>query len=420
MTNNKNYSELDKIVSRATKGDKNAFTKLCEIEAPHIIYSCTKLMNNKHDGEDAAQEVFIALQQSISRLQTPEAFITWLQKLIFNTCSKMRRDNMNFSEPMQIEDFSDLFAETDNNFLPEEYFIEKEKRDELLALIDTLPPQIRTCIFLHYFNELKISEISDLLEISESSVKGYLYVGREKLRKQVKSKNGYNFLNSAHFLPMMAIAGLFKTEMAEIVDVTIISTCLAAVGVQISTWWQAFTALFVKGALGVAATTIVATTALVGYTQIAQSPSLSPFVYKDDRGGAENMSPNSGGESTGNNPSGVLPSALEGGSSSNSYAFETELLLESDDCECGHINPQRASVTKQGQGNFKWNISQNGSDVASGNGTEVTTELQQLYEQQKNGSYTIRFTAKDEKGYEHYVSTEILIYTEKIEQGQFI
>ncbi len=230
MGNKKNYRDLDLLVQKAIQGDKKAFSKLCEREASQIIYLCAKRMGNLHDGEDAAQEVFITLQTRITSLNAPEAYVTWLQKIIFYVCTRMRQKKMNHAEMVPVEELEDLYSETDASFLPEEYFQKQEKREELLAVIDKLSEQTRSCILMHYFSELKISEISQILNITEGSVKGSLYLGRTKIRKAFEQKDQNNQLSAVPTLPMAALSGLFRQEMAQMVSPAVVRHCLGGCG----------------------------------------------------------------------------------------------------------------------------------------------------------------------------------------------
>lgn len=96
---------------------------------------------------------------------------------------------------LPMDDFADMFSEEDTNFLPEEYFEQQEKREELLEIIDGLSDKTRDCITMFYFSELKISEVAEVMNISENSVKAHLYIGREKIRKIILKKGEVSYLN---------------------------------------------------------------------------------------------------------------------------------------------------------------------------------------------------------------------------------
>lgn len=195
MQNKDEYSELNDIVASAIRGDKHSFNLLCEVESSKILLSCIRMMGNVPDGEDAAQEVLIVMHNRIKTLNAPCAFVCWLQKIIFNICTKMRRNNMKHIDALPMDDFADMFSEEDTNFLPEKYFEQQEKREELLEIIDGLSDKTRDCITMFYFSELKISEVAEVMNISENSVKAHLYIGREKIRKIILKKGEVSYLN---------------------------------------------------------------------------------------------------------------------------------------------------------------------------------------------------------------------------------
>ena len=54
-----------------------------------------------------------------------------------------------------------------------------------LALIRDMPLKLRSVIILFYFDELTVGEISEVLSISGSNVKGRLFRGREYLKEKL-------------------------------------------------------------------------------------------------------------------------------------------------------------------------------------------------------------------------------------------
>ncbi len=61
-----------------------------------------------------------------------------------------------------------------------------ERTDTVMALIDTLPEIDKQAIYLFYLEEMKITEISAILQIPAGTVKSRLNRSRKKLREQVK------------------------------------------------------------------------------------------------------------------------------------------------------------------------------------------------------------------------------------------
>ena len=67
----------------------------------------------------------------------------------------------------------------------------EEKSETLLAYVFALPEKYRTVLYLFYYEDMKISDISNTLGISESAVKLRLRRGREKL-KAILERESYN------------------------------------------------------------------------------------------------------------------------------------------------------------------------------------------------------------------------------------
>lgn len=65
------------------------------------------------------------------------------------------------------------YAETisdQNNMMPERYAEENEMKETLAKIIEALPEREKKVIFLYYYDELTLKEISCVLEVSESRV----------------------------------------------------------------------------------------------------------------------------------------------------------------------------------------------------------------------------------------------------------
>ena len=272
---NRNYQKLEEIVSKAMHGDARAFEALCEIESSHVIYACTKLMGNSYDGEDASQEVFIYMQKQLFTLKKPEMFISWIRKIVFNVCGWMRRNKMNNPDIVPIEVFADLYIDEDSEVLPQEYLQNREKGKEVMALVDNLPDQIRITVFMHYFQDMKISEIAEMMDITEGAVKSYLYLGREKLRKALKEKDNAVYMNSAALLPMTALSSLFQREMEETITPEVVNRCLKAAGIRTSPLLRLVRLPAVKNALAAAACTTAAVISFASYSNVASPPVIS-------------------------------------------------------------------------------------------------------------------------------------------------
>lgn len=177
--------ELDKTIERAIEGNPEAFEELCNVKGRSILYLCIKSMGNVHDGEDAAQEVFIRIQNKIFSLKSPFAFDRWVYLIIQSTCNNLRRKNMRSNESLPIEDYEEVILNKDIDSIPQEFVEDDEKRQSLLKIIDEMPYNMRMCVILFYYEELPQAEIAKILSITVPTVKTFLYRAKARIKKSV-------------------------------------------------------------------------------------------------------------------------------------------------------------------------------------------------------------------------------------------
>ncbi|HSH24367.1 MAG TPA: RNA polymerase sigma factor SigW [Massilibacterium sp.] len=178
------------IIKKVKKGDHQAFAELVELYKTRVYYVCYRLLGNKEEAEDAAQETFLKVFTSIDQFDLSKKFSTWLFRIATNTSiDRLRKKKPAYSldAEMKNEDgqtmSQQLKAETKT---PEENVETKEVQEWVQEAIQSLPTKYRTVISLKYINELSLKEISEILDIPVATVKTRLHRGREALRKKLR------------------------------------------------------------------------------------------------------------------------------------------------------------------------------------------------------------------------------------------
>ena len=143
-----------------------------------------QLTQNEQDAEDLYQEVFFKVYKKIGSFRFQSEFYTWLYRITVNTAYNFKRKQgkMHTLEPNE-DDSSplDWIADTSNNDSDQ-----KEIRDAISVALQDLPHQQRTVFILKHLQKLKIKDISLILNISDGTVKKYLFRAMEKLRESLK------------------------------------------------------------------------------------------------------------------------------------------------------------------------------------------------------------------------------------------
>lgn len=126
--------------------------------------------NSKQNAEDIFQEVFLRLVKKNPIFVNEEHKKAWLIKVTIN-CTKSLFNSGFIKNTVPLED--DIKFET------------KEKHDVYYAVAE-LSQKYRTVIYLFYYENYQIKEISEILNINESTVKTRLSRAREKLQEKLK------------------------------------------------------------------------------------------------------------------------------------------------------------------------------------------------------------------------------------------
>ncbi len=135
------------------------------------------ITHNSHDSFDISQEVFLRLMGNYERIKDKEHLKAWLIRVTVN-CS---RSFMKSKSIRQIISFDDI-KESDLVYSDVE-------EPQITKLVWQLPEKYSIVIYLFYYEEMKISQISQALGISQSAVKLRLSRGREKLKNLMKKES---------------------------------------------------------------------------------------------------------------------------------------------------------------------------------------------------------------------------------------
>jgi len=138
-------------------------------------------MGNTTDADDIFQEVFIRLIGSIHKLESEEHLKAWLIRVTENCCKKhfisfWNRNVGGFGQKEGVWEPEYLCKEIDD-LLDDKGIVTKA--------VNALPGKYRTVVYLFYYEEMSIKEISDALNMRESTVKSQVFRARQMLKNML-------------------------------------------------------------------------------------------------------------------------------------------------------------------------------------------------------------------------------------------
>ena len=164
------------LVLKAKKGDKEAFTELI-LQLEDDLYKIARTrLNNQEDIFDAIQETIISAYKSIGKLKKIEFFKTWIIKILINNVNMKNRHYNKFQD----EPVEDYIGEIEYSNI--------EENIDLYDAIDRLDEKYKTPVILQYFHDLTISQIAEIMECNENTVKSNIRRAKKKLYDILKEE----------------------------------------------------------------------------------------------------------------------------------------------------------------------------------------------------------------------------------------
>ena len=184
------------ILARARRGDIAAFEVLVRQNERRVYAVALRSSGSPEDAADITQEVFLRAWRSIEDFRGDSGFSTWLFRITTNLCVDFARHKQAqpHTQPLVGEDDAERPI-PDPAPTPEEHLENSELGRELAAALDEVSEEHRRIVLLRDVSGLSYTEIAEVLEISEGTVKSRLSRARIALRT-ILQKRG-NLLPSA-------------------------------------------------------------------------------------------------------------------------------------------------------------------------------------------------------------------------------
>ena len=162
------------IITQIKNGDEQAFAELIEQYKLPIYKTAKSILKDEDDVCDAIQDTALSIYKNIPNLKNEEYFKTWVIRITINKCYDiLKKHKLNNEKMLKAqEDVSELHTNFDNNVI---------LQTDLQTTMELLEENLRTVTVLYYYNDLSISEISDILNIPKGTVKSRVFRAREKL-----------------------------------------------------------------------------------------------------------------------------------------------------------------------------------------------------------------------------------------------
>lgn len=173
-------------IDRILQGETNLFAVLVDRYKDMIFTLSLKMVRNREEAEEAAQDTFIKTFNSLSKFKGDSKFSTWIYKIAYNTCLDRLKKNKKEDLNISIDEFSAHLIKTMDNALSA--LEDKERRQTIQNCLNLLPGDENFLLTLFYFEDQSLEEIGKIMNINANNVKVKLFRSRQKLAVILKKQ----------------------------------------------------------------------------------------------------------------------------------------------------------------------------------------------------------------------------------------
>lgn len=162
------------LIQRMKQGDEEAFDLFIRKYYEKILNYCGYHCSDISYAEDLTQETFVRFFTKLSDYRHMGKTINYLYTIAGNLC----RDYLKKTKDDLLEQYDTAVQNTDNRTEADEI----SDRLALRTALEHLPEEFREIVILYYFQNMKLAEISDVLQVGLPLVKYRLRQAKLKLK----------------------------------------------------------------------------------------------------------------------------------------------------------------------------------------------------------------------------------------------
>lgn len=174
-------------VEATLNGSQDAFAELVNTYQNAVYNLCYRMLNERTEAEDAAQETFLRAYMNLQRYDPARSFKTWLLSIASNHCiDRLRRRRLLW---LSLDDTlpSNLSLSSDEPD-PEDATVHNQRSAAVQKLLNSLNADYRAAVVLRYWYDYSYAEIADVLDTTESAIKSRLFRARQALADRLREE----------------------------------------------------------------------------------------------------------------------------------------------------------------------------------------------------------------------------------------
>jgi RNA polymerase sigma-70 factor, ECF subfamily len=173
-------------IEKAQRGDDESFASLVGAYQVPVFNLCYRLLGDRYEAEDAAQEVFLKAYKNLGRYDPERPFVNWILKIASNhAIDRLRR-----SKARPATELDEAESAEDAAPGPEATLAMKERQQMIWDTTGRLSPKDRALVVLRYWYDYTYEEMAEALSLSTSAVRSRLHRARMTMAEHWREREG--------------------------------------------------------------------------------------------------------------------------------------------------------------------------------------------------------------------------------------
>jgi RNA polymerase sigma factor (sigma-70 family) len=158
-----------------------AFSELLDVYQERLYWHIRKIVTTHENADDVLQNTFIRIYKSIQNFQEKSSLHTWMYRIAYNESIRFLEKN-NKKKCDNIDEISESNLEV---LFEDEYFDGDEIQQKLHKIITGFKEKQKRVFQMKYFDDLSFRQISEVLEVSESTLKSVYYAAVKTIEEKI-------------------------------------------------------------------------------------------------------------------------------------------------------------------------------------------------------------------------------------------
>jgi RNA polymerase sigma-70 factor (ECF subfamily) len=188
-----------RLIERLIARDERAFNELMRMYERRIFALVLRMLGNRAEAEDLAQEVFVQVFKAIGTFRGDSKLSTWMYRIAINLC-KNRTKYLRVRHTDEQDELEAVAERVPMGEVKRANVGQVERPDEMMAgrqverivqeAIAKLEPSFRECLVLRDVEELSYEEIGEITGLPPGTVKSRIHRARGQLKELVEKELG--------------------------------------------------------------------------------------------------------------------------------------------------------------------------------------------------------------------------------------